>query len=114
MASACGTTCDGTCGWCRLTAERDALKAKVTQHNRSFAGHAEPRKSNLYRLPQPLGVFNNSGIVVVLAGICIADLAILTYILPEKPADVSALHVVIFNASTNPGMIAVSVSARKT
>jgi len=26
MVSACGKTCDGKCGWCRLTAERDALK----------------------------------------------------------------------------------------
>lgn len=26
---ACGTTCDGTCGWCRLTAERDALKVRL-------------------------------------------------------------------------------------
>jgi hypothetical protein len=31
MASACGTTCDGTCGWCRLTSERDALKAEVVR-----------------------------------------------------------------------------------
>jgi len=31
MASACGTTCDGTCGWCRLTAERDALRAEVAR-----------------------------------------------------------------------------------
>jgi hypothetical protein len=31
MASACGKTCDGTCGWCRLTAERDALKAEVAR-----------------------------------------------------------------------------------
>lgn len=34
---ACGTTCDGTCGWCRLTAERDALKDQMQQCKNSVA-----------------------------------------------------------------------------
>jgi hypothetical protein len=65
--TACGTTCDGSCGWCRLTAELNTARAQITEmrlmHGRACDERDSLKTQNkqLWELAYPDGPGGDAG-----------------------------------------------------